>query len=143
VREPVIQKVGLRAEAGIPYINSFGAFNCKLSSLNEAQYNQVVARGYSHVANGVMRARASSDARHVFASKASRGRPGWHNGHVHTSKWCQRRSAAEHQAALVQVVWQQRSFVVHLPDLLDAFRIEDVGEIAWPEGLRSTSAGAK
>ena len=33
------------------------------------------------------------------------------------------------QAALVQVIWQQRSFVVHLPDLLDACRVEDVGEM--------------
>ena len=31
---------------------------------------------------------------------------------------------------MVQVRWQQRSFVVHLPDLLDACRVEDVGEIA-------------
>jgi len=34
------------------------------------------------------------------------------------------------QTAMVQVRWQQRSFMVHLPDLLDACRVEDVGEIA-------------
>ena len=33
------------------------------------------------------------------------------------------------QTSLVQVVWQQRSFMVLLPDLLDACRVEDVGEI--------------
>ncbi len=39
------------------------------------------------------------------------------------------------QTALVQVRWQQRSFVVHLPDLLDACRVEDVGAITWPDGF--------
>jgi hypothetical protein len=33
------------------------------------------------------------------------------------------------QTTLVQVIWQERSFIVHLPDLLDACRVEDVGEI--------------
>jgi len=37
------------------------------------------------------------------------------------------------QTALVQVRWQQRSFVVHLPDLLDACRVEDVAQITWPD----------
>ena len=36
------------------------------------------------------------------------------------------------QTSLAEVIWQQRSFVVHLPDLLDACRVEDVGEITWP-----------
>ena len=44
------------------------------------------------------------------------------------------------QTALVQVKWQHRTFVVHLPDLLDACRVEDVGEITWPEGFASPSA---
>jgi len=43
------------------------------------------------------------------------------------------------QTWLAEVIWQQRSFVVHLPDLLDACRVEDVGAIAWPEGSGSTS----
>ena len=43
------------------------------------------------------------------------------------------------QTVLVQVIWQHRSFMVHLPDLLDVCRVEDVGEIAWPEGFGSTS----
>ena len=47
------------------------------------------------------------------------------------------------QTALVQVIWQQRSFVVHLPDRLDACRVEDVGEITWQEGLGSASAEAE
>jgi hypothetical protein len=47
------------------------------------------------------------------------------------------------QTALVQVIWQQRSFMVHLPDLLDACRIEDVGEITWPEGLGNASGEAE
>ena len=47
------------------------------------------------------------------------------------------------QTALVQVKWQHRSFVVHLPDLLDACRVEDVGEITWPDGLGSSSAAAE
>ncbi len=35
---------------------------------------------------------------------------------------------------MVRVMWQQRDFVVHLPDLLDACRVEDVGEIACRGG---------
>ena len=41
------------------------------------------------------------------------------------------------QTALVQVIWQQRSFMVHLPDLLDACRVEDVGEIACGVGCEA------
>ena len=41
------------------------------------------------------------------------------------------------QTALVQVIWQHRSFVVHLPDLLDACRVEDLGEITCLGGLGS------
>jgi hypothetical protein len=44
------------------------------------------------------------------------------------------------QTAMVQVRWQQRSFMVHLPDLLDACRVDDVGEITWPDGLGRSSA---
>jgi hypothetical protein len=44
------------------------------------------------------------------------------------------------QAALVQVIWQERSFVVHLHDLLDACRVEDVVEITCQGGSGSTSA---
>ena len=47
------------------------------------------------------------------------------------------------QAALVQVIWQHRSFMVHLPDLLDACRVEDVGEITCRGGLGSASVGAE
>jgi hypothetical protein len=43
------------------------------------------------------------------------------------------------QTSLAEVIWQQRSFVVHLPDLLDACRVEDVSAIAWPGGSGSTS----
>ena len=43
------------------------------------------------------------------------------------------------QTGLVQVKWQYRSFVVHLPDLLDACRVEDVGEIAGLIGSRNSS----
>jgi hypothetical protein len=46
-------------------------------------------------------------------------------------------------ATLVQVIWQQRSFVVHLPDLLDACRVEDVGEITSRGGLGSASDDAE
>jgi hypothetical protein len=41
---------------------------------------------------------------------------------------------------MVQVVWQHRSFVVHLPDLLDACRVEDVVRITWPDGWKTSSA---
>jgi hypothetical protein len=44
------------------------------------------------------------------------------------------------QTGLVQIKWQHRSFIVHLPDLLDACPIEDVGEIALPDGLGSGSS---
>jgi hypothetical protein len=47
------------------------------------------------------------------------------------------------QIALVQVIWQERSFVVYLPDLLDACRVEDVGEIACRGGLGSASGEAE
>jgi hypothetical protein len=47
------------------------------------------------------------------------------------------------QTALVQVMWQQRSFVVHLPDLLDACRVEDVAEITWPDGFGGSAGGAE
>jgi hypothetical protein len=47
------------------------------------------------------------------------------------------------QITLVEVIWQQRSFMVHLPDLLDACRAEDVGEITWPEGLGNASGAAE
>ena len=47
------------------------------------------------------------------------------------------------QTGLVQVKWQYRSFVVHLPDLLDACRVEDVGEIACRGGLGTSSAEAE
>jgi hypothetical protein len=43
------------------------------------------------------------------------------------------------QTSLTEVVWQHRSFIVHLPDLLDACRVEDVGEIACRSGLGSDS----
>jgi hypothetical protein len=43
---------------------------------------------------------------------------------------------------LVQVIWQHCSFVVHLPDLLDACRVEDVGQITWPDGWGSYSEAA-
>jgi hypothetical protein len=42
------------------------------------------------------------------------------------------------QTALVQVKWQQRYFVMHLSDLLDVCRIEDVGRITWPDGFGSS-----
>lgn len=47
------------------------------------------------------------------------------------------------QTALVEVIWQQRSFVVHLPDLLDACRVEDVSEITCRGGLGSASDEAE
>jgi hypothetical protein len=47
------------------------------------------------------------------------------------------------RAEMVQVRWNQRSFVVHLPDLLDACRVEDVGEIVCPDGWGSFSAEAE
>jgi hypothetical protein len=47
------------------------------------------------------------------------------------------------ETPLVQVKWQQRSFMVHLPDLLDACRVEDVGEITWPDGAQGSSAEAE
>ena len=37
------------------------------------------------------------------------------------------------QAVMVRVMWQQRDFVVHLSDLLDACPIDDLGEITWPD----------
>jgi|HubBroStandDraft_6_1064221.scaffolds.fasta_scaffold189153_3 hypothetical protein len=45
------------------------------------------------------------------------------------------------QAALVQVRWQL--FMLHLPDLLDACGVEDVGEIAWPAGWGNASGEAE
>jgi hypothetical protein len=47
------------------------------------------------------------------------------------------------QTGLVQVKWQYHSFVVHLPDLLDACRVEDVGEIACRGELETSSAEAE
>jgi len=47
------------------------------------------------------------------------------------------------QTAMVQVRWQQHYFKVHLPDLLDACRVEDVGEIIWPDEWGSSSAEAE
>jgi hypothetical protein len=47
------------------------------------------------------------------------------------------------QTALVQVIWQQRSFMVHLPDLLDACRVEDLGEITCRGGLGIASDEAE
>jgi hypothetical protein len=47
------------------------------------------------------------------------------------------------QTSLVQVIWQHRSFMVHLPDLLDACRVEDVGEITCRVGLGSASDEAE
>jgi hypothetical protein len=44
------------------------------------------------------------------------------------------------QTAMVQVRWQHDSFMVHLPDLLDACRVEDVGEIVCRDGWGSSSA---
>jgi hypothetical protein len=41
--------------------------------------------------------------------------------------------------SLAEVIWRERSFVVHLPDLLDACRVEDVGEICWPDGWGNSS----
>jgi hypothetical protein len=37
------------------------------------------------------------------------------------------------QTSMAEVIWQQRLFMVHLSDLLDACRVEDVGEITWPD----------
>ena len=47
------------------------------------------------------------------------------------------------QTVLVQVIWQQRSFTVHLSDLLDACGVEDVGEITWPDGWGNSSGAAE
>jgi hypothetical protein len=47
------------------------------------------------------------------------------------------------QTGLVQVRWQQRSFIVHFPDLLDACRVEDVGEITCRAGLGNSSGEAE
>jgi hypothetical protein len=47
------------------------------------------------------------------------------------------------QTGLVQVKWQYRSFVVHLPDLLDACRVDDVGEIISLPGSESSSDAAE
>ena len=47
------------------------------------------------------------------------------------------------QTGLVQVKWQYRSFVVHLPDLLDACGVEDVGEIISRSGSESSSDAAE
>jgi hypothetical protein len=47
------------------------------------------------------------------------------------------------QAVIVHVIWQQRDFVVHLSDLLDACRVEDVGEITWPDALGYSSGEAE
>jgi hypothetical protein len=45
------------------------------------------------------------------------------------------------QTTLVQVRVEQRDFVVHLSDLLDACKVKDVGEITWPDVFGdSTSA---
>jgi hypothetical protein len=44
------------------------------------------------------------------------------------------------ETPLVQVKWQQRSFVVHLPDLLDACRVADVVQITCPDGSKTSSA---
>jgi hypothetical protein len=43
------------------------------------------------------------------------------------------------QTTLVRVKWQQEYFVVHLPDLLDACRVEDVGRITWPDWVDSSA----
>ena len=47
------------------------------------------------------------------------------------------------QTMLVQIRWQQQSFTVHLPNLLDACRVADVGEIECRGGLGSASAEAE
>ena len=47
------------------------------------------------------------------------------------------------QTAIVQIQWNQRSFIIHLPDLLDACRVEDVGEITCRGGLGSASGEAE
>ena len=47
------------------------------------------------------------------------------------------------QTRLVQVKWRYRSFVVHLPDLLDACRVEDVGEIISLPVSESSSDAAE
>ena len=47
------------------------------------------------------------------------------------------------QTTLVQVRVEQRDFAVHLSDLLDACRVEDVGEIACRGGLGTSSAEAE
>jgi hypothetical protein len=47
------------------------------------------------------------------------------------------------QISLAEVIRQQRSFMVRLSDLLDACRVEDVGEITWPEGLGNASDEAE
>jgi hypothetical protein len=44
------------------------------------------------------------------------------------------------QTTLVQVRVEQRDFVVHLSDLLDACRVEDVSEIACRDGLGTSAA---
>jgi len=36
------------------------------------------------------------------------------------------------QAVVVQVMWEQADFVVHLSDLQDACPIDDLEEITWP-----------
>jgi hypothetical protein len=44
------------------------------------------------------------------------------------------------QTPLVQVKWQQGYFLVHLPDLLDACRVQDVSRITWPDWVENSSA---
>jgi hypothetical protein len=43
------------------------------------------------------------------------------------------------RTTLVAVKWQHRVFEVHLADLLDACRVEDVGEITWPDWKTSST----
>jgi hypothetical protein len=41
--------------------------------------------------------------------------------------------------ALVVFIWQYRSFIVHLPDLLDACRVEDIGAITLLDRWENSS----
>jgi hypothetical protein len=107
-----------RSTASFPFCTKPSATSCRPKLVN--------------VAHGVMRAGASSDARRWDGDDRLRQ-------HIRASVEVQHGA----QTALVQVIWQHRSFMVHLPDLLDACRVEDVGEITCRGGLGSAFGEAE
>jgi hypothetical protein len=86
---------------------------------------------------------ASPDARHVHASNPIVAVPFGTTNTATLPRGATIEIRHNARTTLVEVKWQQRDFLVHFADLLDACRVEDLGEITWPDALGYSAGEAE